>query len=94
LEAYLTTSTQKCDYEQVRDESQLIYRDLIDQDDLATIGDIVKYFELVTTTLNGFPPLWDPFVKGICARRKLPKFDKLWAYFSQEESRLIPRNKR
>jgi hypothetical protein len=39
--------------------------------------------------LNGFPPSWDPFFQGSFARRKLPKFDKLWADCSQEESRLM-----
>ena len=47
------------------------------KDQLVAIGDPVEDDEQVTTTLNGFPPSWDPFVQGICARRKLPKFDKL-----------------
>jgi hypothetical protein len=55
------------------------------KDQLATIGDPIEYDELVTTMLNGFPPSWDPFFEGIFARRKLPKFDKLWEDFSQEE---------
>jgi hypothetical protein len=38
------------------------------KDQLATIGDLVEDFELVTTTLNGFPSAWDLFVQGICAR--------------------------
>jgi hypothetical protein len=44
--------------------------------------------ELVTTTINGLPSSWDAFVQGICARRKLPKFDKLRTDCVQEESRL------
>jgi hypothetical protein len=48
------------------------------KDKLATIGDSVDDAELVTTTLNGFPSSWYTFVQGICARRKFPKFDKLW----------------
>jgi hypothetical protein len=64
------------------------------KDQLAAIGDPVEDVELVTTTLNGFPPSWDPFVQGICARRKLPKFDKLWADCSQEESRLISKKQK
>ena len=47
------------------------------KDQLATFGDSVDDAELVTTTLNGFPS-WDASVQGICARSKLPKFDKLW----------------
>jgi len=58
------------------------------RDQLAVIGDVVDDAELVTTTLNGFPSSWDTFVQGICARRKLPKFDKLWGDCTQEEARL------
>jgi hypothetical protein len=64
------------------------------KDQLATIGDLVEDVELVTTTLNGFPPSWDPFVQGIFARRKLPKFDKLWEDCSQEESRLMSKKQK
>jgi hypothetical protein len=42
----------------------------------------------VTATLNGFPSSWDAFVQGICVRRKLPKFYKLWIDCVNEESRL------
>jgi hypothetical protein len=59
------------------------------KDQLAAIGDPIEDTELVTTTLNGFPPSWDPFVQVICARRIFPKFDKLWSDYTQEESRLI-----
>jgi hypothetical protein len=55
------------------------------KDQLAAIGDLVEDTELVTTTLNVFPPSWDPFVQRIFARRKLPKFDKLWVDCSQED---------
>ena len=33
------------------------------KDQLAAIGDPVEDDELVTTTLNGLPPSWDPFVQ-------------------------------
>ena len=62
------------------------------KDQLAVIGDSVDDVELMTTTLNGFPSSWDAFVQGICARRKLPKFDKLWLDCIQEESRLISKS--
>jgi hypothetical protein len=62
------------------------------KDQLAAIGDSVDDAELVTTTLNGFPSSWDPFVQGICARSKLPKFDKLWTDCTQEESRLTSKS--
>jgi hypothetical protein len=48
------------------------------RDHLAAIGDVISEKEIVTTTLNGFPTFWIPFVQGVCARSKLPKFDKLW----------------
>ena len=38
------------------------------------------------TTLNGLPISWDYFIQGICARKKLVKFSRLWEEFSQEEA--------
>jgi hypothetical protein len=64
------------------------------KDQLAAIGDSIDDVELVTITLNGFPSSWDPFVQGICARRKFPKFDKLWSDCTQEESRLISKSQK
>ena len=64
------------------------------KDQPTTIGDSVDDAELVTTTLIGFPSSWDAFVQGIFARRNLPKFDKLWSEYTQEESRLIQSCKR
>ena len=43
------------------------------------------------TTLNGLPRSWDSFIQGICARKKLVKFSKLWEECSQEEARIIAR---
>ena len=62
------------------------------RDHLAAIEDPVNDKELVTITLNGLPTFWEPFIQGVCARDKLPSFDKLWADDVQEESRLISRN--
>jgi len=62
------------------------------KDQLAAIEDPVNDKELVTITLNGLPSSWEPFIQGICARDKLPKFDKLWVDYVQEESRLVSRN--
>ena len=59
------------------------------KDWLAAIGYLVEDVELVTTMLNGFPPSRDPFFQGIFARRRFPKFDKLWSDYTQEESRMI-----
>jgi len=58
------------------------------KDQLIAINEQIDDSELTTLTLNGFPASWRPFVQGICARNKLPKFDKLWADCAQEEARL------
>jgi hypothetical protein len=47
-------------------------------DQLATIGEKVDDTELVNVALNGFIKPWEPFVKGICAREKLPDWQRLW----------------
>jgi hypothetical protein len=62
------------------------------KDQLETIGDPLEYFELMTTTLTIFPSSWDPFFEGIFTRRKFPKLNKLWADYTQEESRLISKS--
>jgi len=59
------------------------------KDQLVAINENIEDSELTTITLNGFPPAWSAFVRGICARKKLPKFDKLWAYCAEEEARLL-----
>ena len=48
--------------------------------------DEVENAEIVMTTLNGLPRSWDSFIQGICARKKLVKFSRLWEEFSQEEA--------
>ena len=42
------------------------------RDQLATIGDVISDKELVTTTLNGFPTFWIPFVQGVCEEAGYP----------------------
>ena len=38
----------------------------------------VENAKIVMTTLNGLPRSWDSFIQGICARRKLVDFSRLW----------------
>jgi hypothetical protein len=64
------------------------------KDPFVAIRDPVEDVELVTTKINGFSPSWDPFVQGICTRRRLPKFDKLCSDCTQEESRLISKTQK
>ena len=46
------------------------------------------------TTLNGLPRSWDSFIQGICARKKLIKFNRLWEECTQEEARLVSREEK
>ena len=51
---------------------------------LEAVDEEVENAEIVMTTLNGLPRSWDSFIQGICARKKLVKFSRLWEKFSQE----------
>jgi hypothetical protein len=57
------------------------------RDQLAAIGEKVDDIELVNVALNGFTKPWEPFVKGICTREKLPDWQRLWDDCIQEETR-------
>jgi hypothetical protein len=48
--------------------------------------------QLMNVAMNGFLGSWEPFVQGICAREKLPPFDKLSIDCIQEEARIESRN--
>ena len=61
---------------------------------IETTGDKVESTELVMTTLNGLPRSWDPFIKGLCSRKKLPKFSRVWEECTKEESRLESREEK
>ena len=50
--------------------------------------------DIVMTTLNGLPRSWDSFIQGICARKKLVKFNRLWEECSQEEARIAAREEK
>ena len=44
------------------------------------------------TSLNGLLARdWESFIIGICARRKMTKFSKLWEECMQEEGRIANR---
>jgi hypothetical protein len=58
------------------------------RDELAAIGEIVHPSELVRTTINGFSKPWESFVRGIMAREHMPKWERLWDDFVQEELRV------
>jgi hypothetical protein len=64
------------------------------KEQLEAIGDTVEEAELVMTTLNGLPKSWESFIQGICSRRKLTKFNRLWEDCTQEEARLAAREEK
>jgi hypothetical protein len=64
------------------------------REQLEAIGDTVEEVELVMTTLNGLPRSWESFIQGICSRRKLTRFSRLWEDCTQEEARLAAREEK
>ena len=58
------------------------------KEQLEAVDEEVENVEIVMTTLNGLPRTWDSFIQGICAKKKLVKFNRLWEEFSQEESQI------
>ena len=60
----------------------------------AIIDMVEEEEEVVMTTLNNLPREWDSFIRGICARRKLTKFNKLWEECVQEEGRITNRQEK
>ena len=63
------------------------------KDQLEAIGDMIEEAKIVMTTLSGLPRYWEAFIRGICSRRKLTKFRKLWEECVQEEERITTRGK-
>ena len=54
------------------------------KEQLETIDEEVENAEIVMKTLNGLPRSWNFFIQGICARKKLIKFSRLWEECTQE----------
>jgi hypothetical protein len=54
---------------------------------LETIREIMSDRELVLTTLNNLPKMWEPFLQSVSGREALPTFDNLWTYCTQKEIR-------
>ena len=64
------------------------------KEQLEAVDEEVENAEIVMTTLNGLPRTWDSFIQGICARKKLVKFNRLWEECSQEEARIAAREEK
>jgi len=50
------------------------------RDQFASIGEEVEGEEILPIALNGLSS-WQPFVRGVCAWKKIPTFEKLWDEF-------------
>ena len=61
------------------------------KDQLESFDDMVEEAEIVMTTLNGLTRDWEAFIQGICSRRKITEFWKLWEECVQEEERIASR---
>ena len=48
------------------------------KEQLEAVDEEVENVEIVMTTLNGLRMSWDSFIQGICARRKIAAFTRLW----------------
>src|SRR5712692_4023164 len=56
------------------------------KEQLEAVDEEVENEKIVMTILNGLPRSWDSFIQGICARKNLVKFSRLWEEYSQEEA--------
>ena len=48
------------------------------KEQLEEVDEEVENAKIVMTTLNGLFRSWDSFIQGICARRKLVTFIRMW----------------
>ena len=56
------------------------------KEQLEAVDEEVENAKIMMTTLNGLPRSWDSFIQGICTRKNLVKFSRLWEECSQEEA--------
>ena len=61
------------------------------KEQIEAVEEEVENGEIVMTTLNGLPRSWDSFIQGVCARRKVITFSRLWEEFSKEEAQIVAR---
>ena len=61
------------------------------KEQLETLEENVEEGDIFMTTLNGLPRSWDSLIQGICARRKLINFSRIWEECTQEETHIITR---
>ena len=61
------------------------------KEQLEAVEENVYEGDIVMTTLNCLPRSWDSFIQGICDKKKLINFNRLWEECTQEEAWLITR---
>ena len=66
------------------DHAILLNKGCSNQGTLEVVEDNVEG-EIVMTTLNGLLRSWDSFIQGMCFRRKLITFNRLWEECTQEK---------
>ena len=64
------------------------------KEELEAVEENVEETKIIMTTFNGIPISWDSFIQGICARKKLITFNKLWKECTKEEAWLITREEK
>jgi hypothetical protein len=71
-----------------KDENVVTYLTRLTQvrDEHGFVGEAIVDNELVRKTLNGVTKQWAIFVEGIVSRENLPKWERLWDDFVQEET--------
>ena len=86
-EMILKTKLRECRMSSSSNVTSYLMRITQIHDQLVVVGETVLDAELVNVALNGFSKSWEPFIMGICAREKLPKWERLWDDCIQEEAR-------
>jgi hypothetical protein len=86
-EMILKTKLRECRMSSSGNVTSYLMRITQIHDQLVVVGETVLDAELVNVALNGFSKSWEPFIMGICAREKLPKWERLWDDCIQEEAR-------
>ena len=63
------------------------------KNDLLSIGEVIVDEELTLIALGGLPRAWDVISTTILNNDKIPSFDELFARCTQEETRMMERDK-
>ena len=62
------------------------------RDQLGDILETVPDRELSTYVLRALPDSWESFIQSVSGRSKMPKYDRLWVDYYEEEARLAAKH--